>query len=307
MSSRERVVVVGFGWIGQANAISLRLLGYDVSYFDPGEPPRHYHEYAPTYSQLKRLQKATDNDSAQTCYIVCVGDRVSDEGEQDIDLIKNALASLSGVKGVVVLRSTVIPDLLGELAFDFYVPEFLHEKKAVEECSEPYFFITGKKPGSQKAEPSFFATWRERSHKHFDGIPREASLIKYLSNLWNSVRIAFVNEVGDAIGRPSNKAELEEIERVINFMFDGRNYLRYGRAFGGHCLPKDTRAFKRYFGKGGPLPLLEGVYASNEAHRALEEKYPLMPEWYSEWPDRHIGGVRALKELVYSLRKKLGV
>lgn len=302
---KERIVVVGFGWIGQANAISLRMLGYDVAYFDSGKPGHHYEVYASLYPQIKRLSNVTDGDSENTCYIVCVGDRVSEGGVQDVGSIKAALTSLKDVKGTVVLRSTILPDLLDELEFDFYVPEFLHEKKAVEECLEPYFFIVGKKKNLDRPEPSFFARWRKSAHKSFDGTPREASLIKYLSNLWNSTRITFVNEFGDAIGRPTDKEHLYEIERVINFMFDGRNYLRYGRAFGGHCLPKDTRAFRFWYGKGKSLPLIASVYESNTKHHDLEEKYPLMPEWYSEWPDRHISGWKALREFLYAIRKRL--
>lgn len=301
----EHIVVVGFGWIGQANAISLKQAGFDVMYFDPGDPEHHYKEYASVYSQIKRLASPTERDSVETIYIVCVGDRVSPEGVQDISSIEKALDSLKGVKGKVVLRSTILPDLLEKLHFDFYVPEFLHEKKAVEECGQPYFFVTSQKAGSSREEPSFFALWRERAYKQFHGTPREAAFIKYLSNLWNSVRIAFVNEFGDAIGRPADKEHLQEIERVVNFMFDGKNYLRYGRAFGGHCLPKDTRAFRNWYGKDVPLPLIAGTYESNERHTELEAKYPLMPEWYSEWPDRHISGWKALRELLYAIRKRL--
>ena len=51
--------------------------------------------------------------------------------------------------------------------------------------------------------------------------------IKYLSNLYNAIRIAFVNEFGDMIGRPSTSEELGNITRVVDFMFDGRSYLRF--------------------------------------------------------------------------------
>lgn len=299
----ERFVIVGFGWVGQANAISLKLLGYDVAFYDPGTPPRHYTEHAGVYDRLTRLSAATEWDSNNTWYIICVGDRVTEEGVQDISLIESALASLSGSAGGIILRSTIIPDSLAGLTFDYYVPEFLHEKKAVEESLNPYFFVVGKSEGS-RPEPVLFEVLRSRAYKTFNGTPREASFIKYISNMWNSVRIAFVNEIGDAIGRPSDQAKLTEISRILGFMFDNRSYLRYGRAFGGHCLPKDTRAFVGWYGKGKQkLSLLSGTYAANTAHQALEEKFPLMPEWYSEWPDTHISGWKALRELRYAVIK----
>lgn len=303
--SEEKIVIVGFGWVGQANALALKVLGFDVSYFDPTTPPQHYDAYASLYDSLERLPSIEAKDSPNTWYVICVGDRVSPEGVQDLSHIKSALDSLRTAQGGVVLRSTVLPDLLDDLKFDHYIPEFLHEKKAVEECIHPYFFVIGSRPGSRPT-PRFCDVWRAQAHKVFEGTPREASFIKYLSNLWNSVRIAFVNEFGDAIGRPSNKEHLAEIERVIDFLFDRRNYSRYGRAFGGHCLPKDTRAFRTWYEKKGrQLPLIAGVYETNTRHQKLEEEFPLMPEWYSEWPDRHISGWHALRELWYAIRKSV--
>lgn len=300
----EKYVVVGFGWVGQANAIALKLMGHDVSIFDPATPPRHYEKYASVYESIPRLSEVNGNDGEHTWYIVCVGDRVSEAGEQDISNIKSALSSLAGLKGKVILRSTVLPDLLKDLPFDYYLPEFLHEVKAVEECIEPYFFVIGST--TTKEEPSVFRIWRRRAHKVFKGNAREAAFVKYLSNVWNSVQVAFTNEFGDAIGRPKESGQLREIEHVIDFIFERQSYRRYGRAFGGHCLPKDTRAFRAWFEKQGKsLPLISGAYESNLAHAQLEKELPLLPEWYSEWPDQHISGWDALRELGYSIRKHL--
>lgn len=304
-ASGEKIVVVGFGWVGQANALALKKLGFDVSYFDPATPPQHYTEYSSVYAQLERISDVKAKDSEDTWYIVCVGDRVSEDGIQDISSIQKALASLKDVEGGVILRSTIIPDTLASLDFDYYVPEFLHEKKAVEECIDPYLFVVGADEGV-RAEPSIFGIWRSRSRKNFSGTPREASFIKYLSNLWNAMRIAFVNEFGDALGRPSSKDELDRINEVINFLFDNRSYLRYGKAFGGHCLPKDTRAFVHAYGKTfAGLPLLSGMYGSNAEHEKLEKQFPLMPEWYSEWPNQHVSGRQALRDLGHSIWKHI--
>ncbi|TSC87214.1 MAG: Uncharacterized protein G01um10148_319 [Parcubacteria group bacterium Gr01-1014_8] len=303
MSTSEKMVIVGFGWVGQANALAMKILGYEVSYFDPGNPPRHYTGHTALYDAIPRLPELKEKDSEHTWYIVCVGDRVSEDGTQDISNIQKALNSLSGVRGGVMLRSTILPDLLKNLKFDYYVPEFLHEKMAVDECVNPYLLVIGSLP-HPRPEPSIFNMWRSKSRKTFEGTPHDASLIKYLSNLWNATRIAFVNEFGDMIGRPSTKEELASIAGVIDFLFDGRSYLRYGRSFGGHCLPKDSRAFAAWYGKGDVKPLLlKAMYVSNDQHRALEEKYPLMPEWYSNWPDPHISGWHALRELRHSLLK----
>mgnify|MGYP003393879847 CR=1 FL=1 len=303
-TSKETYVIIGFGWVGQANALAIKMLGFDVSYFDPATPPHHYPRYAHVYDSLERLASVESKDSVNTWYIVCVGDRVSPEGVQDISNIKSALDSLAGFKGGIILRSTILPDLLETLPFDFYVPEFLHEKKAVEECVVPHFFVVGSK--GSRTQPSVFREWRKTAGKTFEGSPREASFIKYLSNIWNAMRIALVNEFGDAINRPDNKKALDENARVIDFLFDGHSYLRYGRAFGGHCLPKDTRAFRHWYEqKNIELPLIAGAYRSNALHEKLEQEFPLLPEWFSEWDQPHISGWQAFSELWYAVKKHL--
>lgn len=303
--NKEKMVIVGFGWVGQANALALKMLGYDVAYFDPASPPRHYQEHAPVYDSLKKLSHVMAWDSPQTWYVVCVGDRVSEEGAQDISNIRGALDSLGGVQGGVILRSTILPDLLETLRFDYYLPEFLHEKKAVEECVNPYLLVIGARE-SARQEPSVFAAWRKVARKTYEGTPREASFVKYLSNLWNALRIAFVNEFGNTVGHPTNKKELARISNLLDFLFDGRGYQRYGRAFGGHCLPKDTRAFAAWYNKEKErVPLIAAMLSSNARHEQIEKDFPLLPEWFSEWPDRHISGWHAISELRYSIKKNL--
>lgn len=301
----ERVVVVGYGWVGQANALSLAKMGYDVAYYDPKSPEHHYTTYRDDYAKVTRLGTVNERDHEDTWYVVCVGDRVSEDGVQDVSLIRSALETLKGLKGKVILRSTILPDVLETIRFHIYVPEFLHEKKAVEESLEPYFFVMGTKDKTL-SPPSFLAVWREYAPHVFVGTPREAAYVKYLSNLWNAVRIAFVNEFGHTIAKPQTKDDIADIERVVDFVFGRKQYLRYGRAFGGHCLPKDTRAFVRWHkDKGYNTALLEGTYQSNQNHERFQEEYPAHPEWFSEWLQPQISGREAAKVLWRSVVRNL--
>ena len=47
-------------------------------------------------------------------------------------LLLGARWMASKTKGKIIIRSTILPNLLVTLQFDFYVPEFLHEIRAVE-------------------------------------------------------------------------------------------------------------------------------------------------------------------------------
>ncbi len=120
---KEKIVIVGFGWVGQANAIALTHMGYAVAYYDPGSPTLHYEgQYPEHYGRITRLTSGVlEWDSENTTYIISVGDRVSPEGDQDVSFIRAALDSVKSVKGTVILRSTVLPEHLEAMHFDFYV------------------------------------------------------------------------------------------------------------------------------------------------------------------------------------------
>jgi SAM-dependent methyltransferase len=284
----EKIVIVGFGWVGQANALALVQMGYQVFYYDVLPPKRHYGGgvYSNLYEKVAALESPLAEDGEHTAYMVCVGDRVDEGGTQDVTFIRQALESIKNAKGTIILRSTIVPKTLSDLTFDYYIPEFLHEKFAIQECIRPYYYVRGS--GTRKHDawlPSVTELWQERAQKVFTGTYLEASHIKYFSNMWNALRIAFANELGDIVADSSkSSAPLEDAERVINFLFEGKSYLRYGRGFGGHCLPKDMRAFLAAYGDERNMAILSGAYESNRIHELrLKEKAVELPEWFSAW------------------------
>jgi|GEM_PF-1114353 len=284
----EKIVVIGFGWVGQANALALVQMGYQVFYYDVLPPKRHYvgGAYAHLYEKVISLKSPLAQDGPQTAYMVCVGDRVDEEGKQDVTFILQALQSIEKAQGTIILRSTITPKTLSKLTFDYYIPEFLHEKFAIQECIRPYYFVLGSGTRTNNTWlPSVVTLWQTRAQRVFSGTYAEASYIKYFSNMWNAVRIAFVNELGDLVADSSDSATpTEDAERVINFLFEGKSYLRYGRGFGGHCLPKDMRTFLAAYKDEHNTAILAGSYESNRIHEdRIKEESAELPEWFSAW------------------------
>lgn len=306
MNSKEIIVIIGYGWVGQANALALSSASYNTYYYDTAEPNFHYTgKYQKLYNSVKPLSFVLEKDSPNTRYIVCVGDKVSPEGEQDISSIKKALDSIKDTQGKVILRSTVIPGFLSSLKFDYYMPEFLHEKFAVEEALKPHYFIVGSRNASEP-KPDFFKLWESNAVKIFHGTPEEASYLKYLSNIWNALRIAFINEFGTIISAPSSEKDLADIKKVIDFFFEEKSYFKYGKSYGGHCLPKDTRAFCMWSkSQGKNAEILQGMWKSNDAHQTIEKDNPLLSEWFSEWVRPQMSGRVALQVLKSSIQKNL--
>jgi GDP-mannose 6-dehydrogenase len=91
-------------------------------------------------------------------------------------------------------------------------------------------------------------------------------MVKYASNAFHSLKVAFANEIAAVC----QHAEVDA-EAVMNvFCSDtklniSRRYLMPGFAFGGSCLPKDVRAIL-HAGKSLDLnlPLIAGILSSNE-------------------------------------------
>jgi GDP-mannose 6-dehydrogenase len=102
----------------------------------------------------------------------------------------------------------------------------------------------------------------------------EAEIIKCACNAFHALKIAFANEVGDLCGALG--ANGQEVMRVLagdSKLNASAAYLRPGFAFGGFCLPKDTRTLTECARNLGlKAPLLDSILPANREHllRAVE-------------------------------------
>jgi len=244
---KEKVNIIGYGFVGQAVGIGLKRLGYNVTAYDIVQKENIYKQN--DFKEIPLIAGEELPDSG--IHIVCIADKVLPDGRQEIGHIAKILDRLWG-KGTLILRTTTLPKLLSGLKFDFYWVEFLHERTAIEEFLNPEVVVVGRRdsqkfPFEKKFNPVYYCS------------PEEASHIKYLSNIWNAMRIAFVNEFGDNLIDENVKKE-----KVLDFFFKKEKYLKWGNAFGGHCLPKDTQA---YLKEHPNLLFLFATCRANEIHQ----------------------------------------
>jgi GDP-mannose 6-dehydrogenase len=219
---------------------------------------------------------------------VCVGTPSGRGGQLDASALLTVLDQIGRQirqrddYPIVVIRSTVSPNMLkkdivarltrscGALPGSHYglvvMPEFLREGSSVDDFYNPPFVLIGESgPRAGDVLERMF---------NFITAPRirtgmaEALMVKYASNAFHAVKVAFANEIGllcaqDGIDS-QNVMNIFCRDTKLNI---SKSYLMPGFAFGGSCLPKDLRALN-YRARQANIetPLLNSILPSNRAY-----------------------------------------
>ena len=299
-----RLSVFGLGYVGCVSAACLARDGHSVVGVDvnplkieqvnEGRSPVIEPGLEELIAKARRsgLLEATADGAAAVqaseMSLVCVGTPSNHNGSLDLRYLENvcgeighALADRPG-RHVVVVRSTVLPGTLETRVIpalekasgrragpDFGVcfnPEFLREGSAIADYDRPSFVAIGAlDPESGDAVEELYRSI-EASLVRTD--IRTAEMVKYASNAFHALKIAFANEIGVLCKQQGiDGQELMELfcrDRMLNI---SPAYLTPGFAFGGSCLPKDLRALLyRAKERDVESPLLEAVLESNRQH-----------------------------------------
>ncbi|HZT34782.1 MAG TPA: nucleotide sugar dehydrogenase, partial [Nitrososphaera sp.] len=170
--------------------------------------------------------------------------------------IGSALATRQGYH-VVVVRSTVLPGTVQDLLLpileehsgkkagsDFGIcmnPEFLREGSAINDFLHPGLIVIGElDEASGDAAEALYKTLQVSVTRTS---LRNAEMVKYASNAFHALKIAFANEMGNLC--KANGIDGQELMAVFSQdqqLNISSAYLKPGFAFGGSCLPKDLRA-----------------------------------------------------------------
>jgi GDP-mannose 6-dehydrogenase len=306
-----RVAIFGLGYVGSVTAACLAAAGHDVvgvdvdehklSLIRSGRSPINEPGLDGLLSRMVndgRVTVTSDTAAAVgSCDVslLCVGTPSRRNGslesvylERVIEHIGAALAT-SDAYHVVAIRSTLLPGVLasrlipllertsgrrvGDTIGVCVNPEFLREGSAIADFEKPPFTVIGET--DERAGTRLLSIYEHLNAPVHRLRPDEASMVKYASNNFHALKVAFANEIG-AIAREL-QIDGQQVMRVFcedRELNISRRYLRPGFGFGGSCLPKDLRAVV-YVAKEHDLttPLLGSVLASNDAHiqRVVDE------------------------------------
>jgi GDP-mannose 6-dehydrogenase len=195
--------------------------------------------------------------------------------------IAAALAKLDR-KQTVVIRSSVLPSIFDECKVIFEStapglvelctnPEFLREGTAIRDFEDPPFTILGTQTAA--AEKTLRSLYSGQAAPVVVLEPREALMVKYASNAFHALKVAFSNEVAAVCEKTGvDAAAVMNVFCQDTKLNISRRYLMPGFAFGGSCLPKDVRAIL-HAGKECDLqlPLIAATLQSNQC--VIERTY----------------------------------
>ena len=296
------VVMIGMGYVGAVSSAALasqgcHVIGVEVQpaklkMLQTGQSPVFEPGLQELVAQMHACGKldATDDLTAaikqSDIIMIAVGTPSNTQGQVNLDAINRVTEQLAMAlhfetkPRVVMIRSTVPP---GTIASHIapklkaacpnvsvcHHPEFLREGSALKDWHHPPMIVWGSD------EPMDRVAVDEVMHTIYHGInaphlplgSRESELMKYACNIFHAVKIDFANEIGSlASAMGADPAAVMQAFCHDTKLNISPAYLKPGFAFGGSCLPKDTRAMMgkaREFGM--ELPLINAVIASNTA------------------------------------------
>ncbi|MGC9119354.1 MAG: UDP-glucose dehydrogenase family protein, partial [Thermoproteus sp.] len=322
--------ILGLGYVGVIHAVGFALLGHRVVGYDvnpkileslrAGRP----HIYEPGLDEA--LQRALASGrlsfadsveeavSSTEATFIAVGTPSRPDGSADLSQVESAARAVGRAlrckEGwhLVVVKSTVPPGTTEGLVakavaeesgrapgVGFSVasnPEFLREGSALEDFFKPDRVVIGA--GDRKAADFLLEVYRGINAPKLVMSPREAELVKYVSNVFLALKISFANEVG-LLAKRLGVDTYRVFEAVGLDKRIGPHYFGAGLGFGGSCFPKDLRAYiKIGESLGVDLRIAKAVYGVND----------FMPLYAVQLLERHLGDLRGRKIGVLGLAFK---
>lgn len=291
---RERIGVIGAGYVGLVTGVCLASLGYQVTLRDidavkvaslnEGRVPIYepglgdvMAEHAERLTYTLSLQQMLD---ASDIVFIAVDTPPTYSGDADLSRVMGFIEELekvgAGSRHILVMKSTV-PVGTGDrvrseldargLAGVGYCsnPEFLKEGAAIADFLRPDRVVIGafdRADGDRVAE--LYAPLAAPIVR--TTVPT-AEMVKYASNAFLATKISFINEIANVC---------EEVGADVAVVAHGMGldprigsaFLRAGIGFGGSCFPKDVSALKQLAGNSGyHFQLLTSVIEVNELQK----------------------------------------
>lgn len=221
---------------------------------------------------------------------IVVGTPSSKEGHLNLEYIYEVAGQIGEALAdkdefhIIAIRSTVLPGTnkkVGEIIAeasgkernkDFAIvsnPEFLREGTAIRDYMNPPLTLIGT--DNEIAEKKFQELYKDIPGEFISTDIEVAEIMKYVDNTYHGLKIVFANEVGNickALGIDSHKVmEIFCKDKQLNI---SPYYFKPGFAYGGSCLPKDTKALRTLaHDLYVECPVINAINPSNEQQKKI--------------------------------------
>ncbi|MDO8443389.1 MAG: hypothetical protein Q7S78_00050 [Candidatus Azambacteria bacterium] len=227
-----RIGIIGVGVLGSAIAAYFHDRGYEFFCYDKNKK----------IGSIGKINKAD-------AIFICVPTPRKSDNSCDVSIVDEAISYIQGNK-IVIIKSTVIPGTTDAFQIKYpqhqvlFNPEFLTERRAVEDFTNPKLQILGITAKSQEISKELIKILPRAQYNQT--IPAAAAeLFKYFRNSYLAMKNSFANQIFDLCKTTGvdydyikNCAEADPWigPEHLNPIQDGF------RGFNGKCLPKDTEA-----------------------------------------------------------------
>ena len=304
IAAKPTISILGLGYVGAVSAACFCDRGHSVIGVDPdidrvetinqGQSPIVEEGLAALLGharQVGRLEAISDTHSGvmeSDITLVCVGTPTGPGGECDLKYLRMAAVQIGGALALkdeyhlVAFRSTVPPRTTRDVLIpileatsgkscgpDFGVcfnPEFLRESSAISDFYEPPKTVIGAV--DQRSSAALAQLYKDLPGELIETSIEAAEFVKYIDNTWHGLKVGFGNEVG----RLCKTVGVDSHQVMDIFVKDTKlnlspYYLKPGFAFGGSCLPKDTRGIMHLAATNAvSTPLINSIIQSNDKH-----------------------------------------
>jgi GDP-mannose 6-dehydrogenase len=298
------ISIFGLGYVGCVGAACCARLGHHVIGNDVSENKVNLiNQGRPTIIETgisEMIKEAHDNGlleasmdyryavhNTEISFIV-VGTPSSKEGHLNLNYIYEVAGQIGEALAdkdefhIIAIRSTVLPGTnkkVGEIIAeasgkernkDFAVvsnPEFLREGTAIMDYMNPPLTLIGT--DNEIAEKRFQELYKDMPGEFISTDIEVAEIMKYVDNTYHGLKIVFANEVGNickALGIDSHKVmEIFCKDKQLNI---SSYYFKPGFAYGGSCLPKDSKALRTLaHDLYVECPVINAINPSNEQQK----------------------------------------
>jgi UDPglucose 6-dehydrogenase len=270
-----KICIIGTGYVGLTEGVCFAEIGHDVICYDvvkekieklqQGIPTLYENglkEILNKNLENKKIQFTTDLNIAikdADAVFLCVPTPEKDDGSADLSYILQASENIAKIKNinkefVLIIKSTVpigtnklvekkVKDTNKELKFTMASnPEFSRQGFAIQDFLEPDRIVVGVNDAkTENIIKQIYKPITDNAHPLFLTNIETAEMIKYASNGFLAMKIAFINEIADICEKTG--ANVEDVAKIMGK--DKRIsplFLKCGPGVGGSCFPKDSAA-----------------------------------------------------------------